>query len=219
MTTAQHLAPAELRRLLEEDSPRILLAGLGAWLERAGSGAKAFGDLVKRGREAVDSEELSAELTASGGDLAWALTTLLQEEGRVGAETARTPEQILEEAQAAIWQLPMLTSSEAGRQLGSTASNPRELPRRLREESSLLGLPGRSGYRYPRFQIDPRKKRLHPEVAEVNRILEAAADPWGVASWWMSPNDRLGVPPMDLVGSARASAVVRVAEGMLANSG
>lgn len=215
MTTALRIAPAELRRQLEENLSPILLAGLGAWIQQDEGEPLSFDILVRRAREALDTEELRMVLHAAE-DRARALRALLPQE----QDQPRTPEQILKEAQAAIWELPMLTSTEAGRQLGSTASNPRELPRRLREESSLLGLPGRSGYCYPKFQIDPEKQRIHPEAAEVNRRLDAADDPWGVASWWISPDDRLGGRrPLDLLGTAEAVKLVRLVDGMLAPIG
>lgn len=45
-------------------------------------------------------------------------------------------------------------------------------------------------------------RRVHPVVATVNRALNAVGDPWGVASWWISPTPGLdGAPPTALVGS------------------
>lgn len=118
-----------------------------------------------------------------------------------------------------VWKEELLTSSEAARQLGSEADNPRELARRLREKSVLLGIPGRRGYVYPSFQIDRDRRRVHPEVEAVNRLLDSAGDPWGVASWWVSPSGQLGVRPVDLVGTPRAGDLVLAVEGLLAPIG
>ncbi len=60
-----------------------------------------------------------------------------------------------------------------------------------------------------------RGQEIHPEVAKVNEVLDAASDPWGVASWWLSVNARLGSRPMDLVGTGEAEAVIRAAEATL----
>ena len=118
---------------------------------------------------------------------------------------------VASEAVATIWQEPMLDSTELSVALGGRQGN-REKARVLRERSELLGLPHGRGFVYPAFQVDSSKKNVRPEVREVNQILEAAADPWGVASWWVSGNDRLmGARPIDVVSGASAPSVVAAA--------
>lgn len=118
---------------------------------------------------------------------------------------------VASEAVATIWREPMLDSTELSVALGGRQSN-REKARVLRERSELLGLPHGRGFVYPAFQVDSSKKDVRPEVREVNQILEAAADPWGVASWWVSGNDRLmGARPIDVVNGASAPSVVAAA--------
>jgi hypothetical protein len=120
------------------------------------------------------------------------------------------------EAIAAIWEEELLTSSETALRLGAKPSN-REKINSYRRRSILLGLPRDEGrrYLYPAFQLDPQRQEIRPEVWKVNELLDAAADPWGVASWWISLHGRLGSRPMDLVGTAEASTVVRAAEAAL----
>jgi hypothetical protein len=48
----------------------------------------------------------------------------------------------------------------------------------------------------PLFQFD-EKLELLPTVAEVNFILGADTDPWGVASWWLTPHAALRAIPAD----------------------
>lgn len=121
---------------------------------------------------------------------------------------------VASEAVATIWQERMLESNEISVALGGRPGN-REKARVLRERSELLGLPHGRGFVYPSFQVDPRRKDLRVEVREVNKILDAAADPWGVASWWVSGNDRLdGERPLDVVSSSRAPSVVAAAKAM-----
>ena len=51
---------------------------------------------------------------------------------------------------------------------------------------------------YPKFQFD-REGRLPAIVAEVNALLGATDDPWGVADWWLSLDASLGGRPVDLI--------------------
>jgi hypothetical protein len=119
------------------------------------------------------------------------------------------------EAIATIWEERMLEPRAAAEALSAKATN-REKVRSYRERSWLLGLPRDRSYLYPAFQFDPRKRELYPEVRQVNELLDAAADPWGLASWWVSPNDRLGgARPLDLVGTARAEEVIRAAQAVV----
>ncbi|MFF4098835.1 hypothetical protein [Streptomyces sp. NPDC001903] len=52
----------------------------------------------------------------------------------------------------------------------------------------LIRLPSSGGLvRLPAFQFTAGG-RVRPVVREVNLLLGAAADPWGAADWWLSPN-------------------------------
>ncbi len=120
------------------------------------------------------------------------------------------------EAMATIWEEELLTSSEVALRLGAKPSN-REKVNSCRRQSILLGLPRGAGrrYLYPAFQLDQERQEIRPEVRKVNQLLDAATDPWGVASWWVSSHGMLGSRPVDLVGTPEASAVIRAAEAML----
>ncbi len=123
------------------------------------------------------------------------------------------------EAIATIWDEPMLEPRAAATALGGKKTN-REKVRTYRERSWLLGVPRDRRYLYPAFQFDPRRRELYSAVREANELLDAAADPWGVASWWVSPNDRLGrARPLDLIGTAQAEDVVRAAHAALESIG
>ena len=121
--------------------------------------------------------------------------------------------QIEGEALRAIWDEPMLDPRVAALALGAKREN-RERVRRYRERSWLLGLPSGRGYLYPAFQFDADRRDLAPEVRTVNEQLDAAGDPWGVASWWVSRNDRLGARPRELVGTARAGELAVAASAL-----
>ena len=117
------------------------------------------------------------------------------------------------EALRAIWDEPMLESRDAAVALGPRSEN-RERVRRYRERSWLLGLPSGRGYLYPAFQFDSARRDVAPEVRTVNEQLDAAGDPWGVASWWISRNDRLAARPRDLVGTERAGELAAAARAL-----
>lgn len=125
---------------------------------------------------------------------------------------------IAAEAIADVWQEKVLESRQVALALGVKETN-REKVSSLRRRSWLLGVPRDQGYLYPAFQLDLVRRDLYPEVRQVNEILGAADDPWGVASWWLSTNDRLGARPADLVGTDRSEEVVQAARAMTAPVG
>ena len=126
-------------------------------------------------------------------------------------QTVLLQAQVQGEAVRTIWREPMLEPRDAALALGANRTN-REKVRRYRERSWLLGLLAGRGYLYPAFQFDPRRRDVFTEVRAVNERLEAASDPWGVASWWISRHARLGARPVDLVGTDRADDLATVAE-------
>lgn len=132
------------------------------------------------------------------------------------ADSALKQARIAGEAVATIWDEELLTSSEAARRLGASPAN-REKINVRRRQSRLLGLPRDGGRRYlfPAFQIDATRQEIYPEVEKINRLLDAANDPWGVASWWLAANGRLGTRPVDLVGTERAAELVPAARALL----
>ena len=141
---------------------------------------------------------------------------------------AGTPSQVLEdlgqsmvdqarirgEVIRTVWREPMLTPGAAAVALGARKTN-REKVRRHRERSWLVGLPSGGGYLYPAFQFDAERRDVFPEVRTVNERLDAAGDPWGVASWWISAHDRLGARPADLIGTDRAGDLLKAADAAL----
>ncbi|MEU7003152.1 hypothetical protein [Nonomuraea sp. NPDC046570] len=64
--------------------------------------------------------------------------------------------------------------------------------------------------RVPAFQFEgPRQ--VWPVVREVNRILGADEDPWGVADWWLGRNAWIDAVPADLLGGSRDGELVAAA--------
>jgi hypothetical protein len=65
----------------------------------------------------------------------------------------------------------------------------------------------------PRFQFaEPGVP--WPIVQEVNALLHADADPWGVTCWWVDPHARLDTVPMDLLGHDQDRLLLRAAQAV-----
>lgn len=122
-------------------------------------------------------------------------------------------------AEAHILDHPMLDSrgvSDVLRRAGAA----RSAAQRLRSDGTIVGLKIGNRYLYPAFQFDQERAEVRPHVAHVNTMLEAAGDPWGVASWWLTPSSRLpaGTSPAELAvhdDPASAELVVNIAESLL----
>jgi hypothetical protein len=177
------------------------------------------------------SQLIAQLLQPSQADFAQALGVFVQAALTAGAEVERLSgepldvrgetdrllldQRIKAEAHRIILNQEFLDSSAVGVALGMTGVNKREAASDLRRAGALLGVPERRNkFLYPRFQIDMEHERVHPVVAEVNRLLAAKDDPWGAASWWISDNPRLGgVRPQDLVGTVDEEKLVAAATG------
>lgn len=112
---------------------------------------------------------------------------------------------IVTQARRAVLAEEMLDAGAVGALLESRNLNRREVASRLRGRGVLLGLRDGNRFLYPAFQFDVTVPALREVVAAVNRFLDAKADPWAVASWWVSPHGRLpaGTAPKDLLGTPR----------------
>jgi hypothetical protein len=83
---------------------------------------------------------------------------------------------------------PHLSAREASVLYGQHSDDPEEAMSRFHDR--IIGLPQGSRYRYPAFQF-PRDKDKQKFVQDANLALDAQHDPWGVASWWLTPNAEL----------------------------
>jgi hypothetical protein len=68
--------------------------------------------------------------------------------------------------------------------------------------------------RWPRFQFDP-SGQPRAVVTQINLLLDADRDPWGVADWWLGPNAWLDATPADLLGQADDGRLVDAARAAL----
>lgn len=74
----------------------------------------------------------------------------------------------------------------------------------------LLVVPHHRGRLAPSFQFSASGQLLE-HVREVNSLLGASDEPWGAASWWLSPHASLHGIPADLVRHDDPDAVVDAA--------
>lgn len=85
---------------------------------------------------------------------------------------------------------PALTAAELAEHFGGEPEQP-----------DLIRLPASGGpERLPAFQFGA-DGQPRPLVLTINAMLGAAADPWGVADWWLGPNPWLDVVPATLLGA------------------
>jgi hypothetical protein len=68
-------------------------------------------------------------------------------------------------------------------------------------------------FQLPAFQFAPGGDPWDI-VMEVNQVLDAADDPWGVMCWWVDPHARLGDAPASLLGHGQDDLIRRAARAM-----
>lgn len=181
--------------------------------KRALSRVAAFLAVPKPQKREIDAAVLSAASALKTASTAAGLTALFdayqdrrQPGKQLRSSKGQTGGTVASRAEARVLDLPMLDARDVSKFLGSRSTNERQYAARLRRRGALLGLRRGNRYVYPRFQFDETRREVRPVVAEVGKILDAGHDPWGVVSWWMSPNPRLSgqQAPMGLLDSQDA---------------
>lgn len=84
------------------------------------------------------------------------------------------------------------------------------------EDPRLIRLPRADApatFQLPAFQFTPAGDPWDI-VMEVNQMLDAADDPWGVTCWWVDPHARLGDAPAGLLGRGRDGLIRRAARAV-----
>ena len=216
MTTGEHMA---VKRPAKTKSPLELLERATRRATSSKLSATETADLVDaliRTSLGVP-EDVAVELV---GVIHAAVAT-----ARLPTKVARIPRalstaaELMEEAlrkgnlQDRIYQQKMVDADSASQLLGSTSSsNLRQYANKQRLDSVLLGVPYKNSYLYPVFQFDVARRRVIPIVERVNKLLEARKDPWGVASWWTTPSERLNDRcPYELLGSVEEQKIEELA--------
>ncbi|MFB9782844.1 hypothetical protein [Rhodococcus baikonurensis] len=96
--------------------------------------------------------------------------------------------------------LDVVDSKGVARILAPTSEAPRSVAQKRRKAGELIGLPigARPNYRYPVFQFDTERHKIHDVVRHANLRLHVENDPYGAASWWMTTTELLdGNSPLE----------------------
>lgn len=119
-----------------------------------------------------------------------------------GPDAAAGPASILAEVTARLLSAPAFTEGELRRR-GADPADPGLL---------RLDRPD-GGCQWPSFQFAPDGAPL-PVVRTVNLMLDAEADPVGVADWWLGVNAWLDARPSELIGIVADEEIVRAARAV-----
>lgn len=103
------------------------------------------------------------------------------------------PAQVEAAAEERLWTVPMRPPPAEG------------------EQWFLLVLERDGEHLAPAFQFDGESSAPAPGVEEVNRLLGAREDPWGAASWWLTPHAALHAIPADALRAGAADTVTAAA--------
>lgn len=96
--------------------------------------------------------------------------------------------------------LETIDSTQVARILAPTGAAVRSVAQKRRAAGDLIGLPvgTRPNYRYPLFQFDAPRHKIHDVVCHANRRLFVNKDPYGAANWWLTASDLLdGNSPLE----------------------
>ncbi len=195
-------------RLSEHGDDREARAGLSALLVTGLSArhpvrrALAGGYLLAP--SAIDAVAVAAGLRArlEVTTAAAALSVVLPSSGDPSADPP-TVSEILQTVTARLLSAPAYDADEVRRHGASP------------EDQALIRLRRPDGRpQWPTFQFGPGQAGALPVVRDINQLLGAAADPVGVADWWLSTNGWLGVPPRELLGRGADDQLISAARAV-----
>ncbi|WP_182346257.1 hypothetical protein [Tomitella gaofuii] len=110
--------------------------------------------------------------------------------GTVTSHNADQREEVREEGRESIFRaFDVLDSKAVSCILAPTSAPARSVAQKRRKAGELIGLPvgKRPDFRYPDFQFDRARHQVRSLVVHANRSLDVANDPYGAASWWLTP--------------------------------
>lgn len=172
-----------------EWDPDVLVTTLFGHEDESYAGWRALAERPARGAATLEPPMLVASAAA--------LRLRVEEDVLAATAAERSeaddPEQVERDAEDRLWVVPMCE------------------PPPDEEGSSVIVLE-RAGERLaPAFQFAGEEGEVAAGVAEVNRLLDASEDPWGAASWWLTPHEALHAIPADALRAGEGEIVVAAA--------
>jgi hypothetical protein len=130
-----------------------------------------------------------AVVAAQDEELIEELRRLLEPElhALLGTSVSWPPEEIAQDTMGRLLAAPALSATDLRRRGGDP------------DQEHLIRLHDRDGLRFPVFQFDGAGRPLRL-VLDINALLDADADPWGVADWWLGRNSWLSRTPAESLG-------------------
>jgi hypothetical protein len=164
----------------------------------ADDGAYRFVALAERDRTADP-----AEPPAAGPDpvLAWLRELWARSAAGAAAGEPASPAEIARAAEAQLLTAPAVSDTELRRRGGDP------------DQAHLIALDGPEGRRLPAFQFDASGQPI-ALVLDINALLDADADPWGVADWWLGRNSWLAQPPAQALGRVADAVLLDAARAL-----
>lgn len=145
----------------------------------------AWSALLRRPTRKTAEEPVAVR--AAAAHLRWVLETWSEPESAL-----TNPADVEQAAEERLWTAPMTVVTDATRLVDVVVLD-------------------RGGERVvPAFQLGAEHQVLEG-IAEINHMLGASEDPWGVASWWLSPHATLRAIPADVIRLGFSDDVVAAA--------
>ena len=125
---------------------------------------------------------------------------------------------VMRDAVEYVLSFPHLSAGEVAVKYRKGWANPSDALRKRAHQ--VIGLKRGGRYRYPEFQFAVAEEAADL-VHRSNAALGAAEDPWGVASWWLSPNPAVTArrSPVDLLVAGELERVEMLVRAEVADDG
>ena len=170
--------------------PDVLVETLFGHEDESYAGWRALADRPARGAATLEPPML----VASAAALRFRVEedVFAAEEAEWSGETA--PDRVEREAEERLWVVPMRQPPAGG--VGAT----------------VIVLERAGEQLAPAFQF--AGDEVAAGVAEVNQLLDASEDPWGAASWWLTPHAALHAIPADALRAGEGEVVLAAAQAV-----
>ena len=193
---------AEMLSLALPDDHPVRRAIADSGIVRSAGTLELDEELIAELRRILDEAAAIPRAAPDGHDRGRAAPGAGQAVPDAGHTGALLPAEIEREATARLAAAPALSAAD----LRSRGGDP--------GQQHLIRFDSRDGPRFPLFQFDSAG-RPYPLVLSINALLDADADPWGVADWWLGPHAWLDRPPAESIGEVADHVLLATAQAMV----